>query len=178
MENIQLLIEQANANDAVAQYKLGRAYETGDGVEKNIATARDWYQKSADNGYKNATVKLSVMSAPSEVVAPKSEAPKAYVPPKAPSLVNESGQGSVPASSNSQKSVGKQKSKGIAIILALLLGCYGAHDFYLGYTKQGIIKFVLTITFVGVLVSEIWALIDLVKIICNGKFDSRGQKLK
>ena len=55
MENFALLLEQANSGDAISQYKVGRAYESGDGVEKDINTAIMWYQKAAEGGYINAT---------------------------------------------------------------------------------------------------------------------------
>lgn len=177
MENIQLLIEQANANDAIAQYKLGRAYETGDGVEQDIVTARMWYQKSADNGNSSAAVKLKVMPAQDGAHVAQATTTNAYIPPKAPTLPMTNKQGAGSTVTNPTKPAGAQKSKAAAVVLALFLGCYGIHDFYLGYTKQGIIKLVLTFTIVGAIVSQIWTLVDLIKIICNGKFDANGQKL-
>lgn len=51
------------------------------------------------------------------------------------------------------------KSHTTAILLALLLGGFGGHRFYLGYTGIGVIQ-LLTLGGLG-----IWALIDLVRII-------------
>ena len=39
---------------AEAQYNLGVAYSTGNGVKLNKATAKAWYQKACANGYKPA----------------------------------------------------------------------------------------------------------------------------
>ena len=95
MENFGLLLEQANSGDAISQYKVGRAYESGDGVEKNINTAIMWYQKAADNGYKNANAKLQLLSIKKDSEAPKTayqapaapEAPKTtYQAPAAPKI--------------------------------------------------------------------------------------------
>ena len=43
--------EQGLAN---AQYKLGVAYVTGNGVEKDAAEAVKWYRKAAEQGYAKA----------------------------------------------------------------------------------------------------------------------------
>ena len=193
MENLELLLEQANNGDAVAQYKVGRAYESGDGVEKNIATARSWYQKSADNGYKNAEVKLKLLpvqeeaaSEPAAVANAPIQAKTGYTPPPAPTIATPAGAASNTAATNEQnvnspantQTVTGPKSKVVAILLALFLGGFGAHDFYLGYTKQGVIKLVLTITIVLSFVTYFWTIIDIIRILCNGKLDKNGQLLK
>lgn len=193
MENLELLLEQANNGDAVAQYKVGRAYESGDGVDKNIATARSWYQKSADNGYKNAEVKLKLLPIQEEATSETaviadtpSQAKTGYTPPPAPSIATPSGATSNFSAANDQnvnlpantQTVTGPKSKVAAILLALFLGGFGAHDFYLGYTKQGVIKLVLTITMFFSFVTYFWTIIDIIRILCNGKLDKNGQLLK
>lgn len=192
MENLELLFEQANNGDAVSQYKLGRAYERGNGVEKNIVTAKMWYQKSADNGYKNAEVKLRLLPVQQEatiiVNMVTSEPPRqAYQAPPTPRLValahTQPNNNNVDNAQKAKKvspiqNTTEQKSKVIAALLAFFLGSFGAHDFYLGYNKQGIIKIILTITIMCAGISYFWSLIDFIKIICNGKFDSNGQLLK
>lgn len=65
----------------------------------------------------------------------------------------------------------------IAAILAFFLGAIGIHDFYLGYTKNGIIKIILTITGIGAVASEIWAIVDFVNILTGNKADSNGNPL-
>lgn len=174
MENFNAILENANNGDALSQYKVGRAYESGDGVEKNLSVAREWYQKSADNGYKNAEVKLKLMPVQEATcnVAETPEPPKtAYQPPVAPNVITANGETKAPYGIS-------DKSKTVAAVLAFLFGYIGVHDFYLGYIKQGIIKILLTITGIGTLISMPWALIDMIKILCNGKTDSKGQLLK
>ncbi|MBQ8337912.1 MAG: TM2 domain-containing protein [Oscillospiraceae bacterium] len=62
-------------------------------------------------------------------------------------------------------------------MLALFLGSIGIHDFYLGYTKYGIIKIVLTVcTGVG---GSIWALVDLIRLLTGSLHtDANGNELK
>ena len=43
----------------------------------------------------------------------------------------------------------KRKSKWTAVIFAVLLGNFGAHKFYMGHPKLGILYIVLTCTIVG-----------------------------
>lgn len=71
----------------------------------------------------------------------------------------------------------EQKSKLVAILLAFFLGSIGIHDFYLGYTKYGVIKIILTVcTGVG---GAIWALIDLVRLLTGSiSTDANGVELK
>ena len=72
---------------------------------------------------------------------------------------------------------GEEKSKLVAVLLAFFLGSLGIHDFYLGYTKYGIIKIVLTLcTGVG---GGIWALIDFIRLLTGSlDKDANGVPLK
>ncbi|MBR7132084.1 MAG: TM2 domain-containing protein [Clostridia bacterium] len=72
---------------------------------------------------------------------------------------------------------GEQKSKLVAVLLAFFLGGIGIHDFYLGYTKYGIIKIILTVcTGVG---GSIWALIDFIRLLTGSiNADANGVPLK
>lgn len=45
------VIEQANANNPIAQYQLAGLYYDGIGMPKNEKMALGWYLKSANNGY-------------------------------------------------------------------------------------------------------------------------------
>lgn len=56
-----------------------------------------------------------------------------------------------------------------AILLCLFLGGFGAHRFYTGHIGTAILQLILTLSFFGLIVSALWALIDLIYIIC-GKF--------
>jgi len=51
--------EQAAAGSATALLMLGDRYRTGNGVEKNLVTARDFYQKATDAGSYLAKEELS-----------------------------------------------------------------------------------------------------------------------
>jgi TM2 domain-containing membrane protein YozV len=70
-----------------------------------------------------------------------------------------------------------RKSKLTAILLCFFLGGIGIHDFYLGYTKNGIIKILLTCcTGFG---GSLWALIDFIRLLTGDlRTDARGVKLK
>lgn len=69
----------------------------------------------------------------------------------------------------------------VALLLAFFLGPLGIHNFYLGYTTKGIIQLVLTLTFIGIIVSGIWAFIDFIMLIMrSGDYatDAQGQPLQ
>ena len=69
----------------------------------------------------------------------------------------------------------------VALLLAFFLGPLGIHNFYLGYTTKGIIQLVLTLTFIGLIVSGIWAFIDFIMLLMRaGSFatDAQGQPLQ
>ena len=66
----------------------------------------------------------------------------------------------------------------VAAILAFLLGAFGIHDFYLGYTSRGVIKIVLTLLVVTSFISGIWSIVDLVLILTGKMGDSKGLPLK
>ena len=70
-----------------------------------------------------------------------------------------------------------QKSKLVAVLLAFFIGSIGIHDFYLGYTKNGIIKIVLTCCTGGG--GSIWALIDFIRLLTGSlNADANGVPLK
>jgi TPR repeat protein len=48
----------AEMGDADAQYAVGYLYGSGDGTEKNIFEAIEWYKKAANNGHMNSQVAL------------------------------------------------------------------------------------------------------------------------
>lgn len=80
------------------------------------------------------------------------------------------------------------KQKLVAGLLAIFLGCYGVHNFYLGYTKKAVIQLVCTI--VGLVLSIliiglfvvigiwIWAIVEGIMIF-TGKIavDAKGNPL-
>ncbi len=66
---IQALSERALAGDAGAQLDLGFAYDSGRGVERNLAEAAKWYRLAAEQGLAQAQHNLGVMYAAGDGVA-------------------------------------------------------------------------------------------------------------
>lgn len=56
--------ELAEKGDAYGEYKMGLRYETGDGVDKDLAKAKDMLGKSAAQGNKDAAAELAKLSPP------------------------------------------------------------------------------------------------------------------
>jgi TM2 domain-containing membrane protein YozV len=69
------------------------------------------------------------------------------------------------------------KQKIVAFLLAFFLGPLGVHNFYLGKTGMGIAQLVLSITFIGLLVSGPWAFVQAILIIMGKTTDSDGNPL-
>lgn len=57
-----------------------------------------------------------------------------------------------------------KKNKIGAITLGLTLGIFGIHRFYLGKIGTGIIQLLLTLTYVGLIISVIWVIVDVNRI--------------
>lgn len=75
---------------------------------------------------------------------------------------------------------GQGKSKIAAGILGILLGAFGIHNFYLGYTGKGITQLLITILSLGTLsfISGLWGLIEGVMILTGGiNVDGEGNPL-
>lgn len=72
------------------------------------------------------------------------------------------------------------KSKLVAILLGLFVGALGAHNFYLGHTKKGIVQFLITVLTAGygAFISGIWALSDVIEIGRGNIRDSAGNILQ
>ena len=60
-ESIRQLRKAANSGDADAQYELGRKYRQGDGVDKNLRQAAEWFRLAANQGHSDAQNILGVM---------------------------------------------------------------------------------------------------------------------
>ncbi len=67
------------------------------------------------------------------------------------------------------------KSKTVAGLLGIFLGGFGAHRFYVGDSKGGIIRLVVTIVTLGV--GAIWGFIEGIMILVNGGQDVNGVDL-
>ena len=55
------------------------------------------------------------------------------------------------------------RSKIVAALLAFFLGIFGVHRFYLGRIGSGIVMLLLTCTIVGMAVTGVWALVDMLR---------------
>ena len=60
-----------------------------------------------------------------------------------------------------QRIANEKPSTGAAYVLCLFLGAFGIHRFYLGRTGSAIAMLLLGLTIFGLLITGIWALIDL-----------------
>lgn len=58
------------------------------------------------------------------------------------------------------------KSRGVFIILGLLFGYLGLHNFYAGYHGRGVAQLLITLFFgwliIGLVITFLWAIIDLI----------------
>jgi localization factor PodJL len=61
----KLLMKEADTGNPEAEFTLGRIYETGRGVPANLATAREWYLKAANQGHVAAAFNLGMIEAQS-----------------------------------------------------------------------------------------------------------------
>jgi hypothetical protein len=62
-------------------------------------------------------------------------------------------------------------------ILAFLLGFLGVHRFSVGKTGSGVVMVILSITVVGLFVTSMWALVDLVMIVVGSFEDADGRPI-
>lgn len=72
------------------------------------------------------------------------------------------------------------KSKIAAGLLGILLGCFGAHNFYLGYTGKAVAQLLITVLSCFVLsgVSAIWGLVEGIMILTGSiNQDAEGNEL-
>ena len=67
-----------------------------------------------------------------------------------------------------------EKQKTTAILLAFFLGALGIHRFYVGKTGTGIIMLLLSLSMIGIWISAIWAIIDLIIIVLDKFKDGNG----
>ncbi|RKX37320.1 MAG: hypothetical protein DRP64_17360, partial [Verrucomicrobia bacterium] len=58
LQGLDKLKQDAETGDAQAQYELGHADETGDGVQTNLPGAVEWYTRSAEQGCADAQYRL------------------------------------------------------------------------------------------------------------------------
>lgn len=86
-----------------------------------------------------------------------------------------------PAGVSSSATVPPGKSKLAAGLLGILLGHFGVHNFYLGYTGKAVAQLLITLLTCGfgALISWVWGLVEGIMIL-TGKIDkdARGVPLK
>ena len=73
------------------------------------------------------------------------------------------------------------KSKTAAGILGILLGGFGVHNFYLGFTSKAVAQLLITVLSCGILspVSAIWGLVEGIMILTADTYlDAAGNPLK
>jgi TM2 domain-containing membrane protein YozV len=70
------------------------------------------------------------------------------------------------------------RNKIVAALLAFFLGVFGVHRFYLGRIGSGVVMLLLTCTFVGVIITGVWAFIDFLRylIMSDDEFARRYQQ--
>ncbi len=82
---------------------------------------------------------------------------------------------------NNNSSVNQNnKSKVVAGVLGIILGAFGAHNFYLGYNGKAIAQLLITILSCGILsvVSGIWGLIEGIMVLTGSiNVDAEGNPL-
>ena len=81
---------------------------------------------------------------------------------------------------NSEPKDPNAKSKIAAGILGIFLGCFGVHNFYLGYTGKAVGQLLITLLSCFILspISAIWGLVEGILILCgNIDKDASGKKL-
>jgi len=70
------------------------------------------------------------------------------------------------------------KSLTTTILLALFLGIWGAHRFYAGKTGSAIAMLLLSLSMVGLMITSIWAFVDMIIIIMGNFKDKEGMLIK
>ena len=60
-KNFEQWLEEAREGSAIAQYMMGRHYESGKGVRKDFTKAAQWYAKSAKQGMSDADAILGLL---------------------------------------------------------------------------------------------------------------------
>ena len=81
---------------------------------------------------------------------------------------------------NNQSNNSNGKSKIAAGLLGILLGAFGVHNFYLGYTGKAVAQLLITILSCGTLsiISGIWGLIEGIMILTGSTTtDANGNTL-
>ncbi len=78
-----------------------------------------------------------------------------------------------------QRITNEKPSTGAAYVLCIFFGAFGIHRLYLGEKGTGIIMLILGLTLVGLLITGLWAFIDLFLIpgMIRKRIDETRQRL-
>ena len=78
-----------------------------------------------------------------------------------------------------QRIANEKPSTGAAYVLCLFLGAFGVHRLYLGEKGTGIVMRILGVTIFGLIISGLWAFVDLFLIpsIIRKRIDDLRQRL-
>ena len=139
---------QGHAN---AQCKIGFLYQSGTGVEKDIAKAKQWYKMSANNGVLFAKTALEKLEQEENALKPKhfckncgKEIAEGTRFCQYCGTDQQSQSYTYSASSNIASSntyfASSPKSKTTLLVLFFLLNGFGVHYFYVGRTGLGILR--------------------------------------
>ncbi len=60
-----------------------------------------------------------------------------------------------------------KKSVPVYLILCWFLGIIGAHRYYAGKIGTAITMTILTLTFVGIIITSVWTIVDFIVGLCN-----------
>ena len=79
-----------------------------------------------------------------------------------------SGFTSAPAS---QRRVQAETRRGVFIMLGVVLGLFGIHNFYAGYYEKGLLQLIITLElgpiYIGLVITAVWILFDLLTVRCD-----------
>lgn len=70
------------------------------------------------------------------------------------------------------------KSRTVAFLLAFFLGTFGFHRFYVGKGGTGVVMLLLTLSWFGLVISAIWALVDALSVALGSFTDKQGALVK
>jgi TM2 domain-containing membrane protein YozV len=82
-----------------------------------------------------------------------------------------------PGSYEYEREYVSDKNRLLALLLALLVGCFGIHRFYVGKIGSGIVMVLLDLTIVGFAVTGVWAMVDALFIAFGEFTDANGDKV-
>lgn len=68
------------------------------------------------------------------------------------------------------------KSRATALVLGLFLGGFGGHRFYAGKIGSGVVMAILSLTFIGLVVTVVWTWVDIIRI-AVGRFEDKSGAL-